>query len=94
MFAVLSATAPLLTSWFGRPSSVDPAFLYATSNAGSLLGLLAYPLAIEPLLSLGGQRLSWSVGYGLFVLVAATCAVGVRRAPPWKGPGSPMLHRG
>ncbi len=82
LVVLLSATAPLLTSWFGRPSSVDPAFLYATSNAGSLVGLLAYPLAIEPLLSLGGQRLGWSVAYGLFVLVAAACAFGVRRAPP------------
>ena len=47
-FFVLSTTSPLLQRWFaasGHPSARDPYFLlYAASNAGSLLGLLAYPL--------------------------------------------------
>src|SRR5687768_196893 len=42
-FFALSATAPLLQQWFSRtshPRARDPYFLYAASNAGSLLGLL------------------------------------------------------
>ncbi|MHC2335490.1 hypothetical protein ACVIW0_004779 [Bradyrhizobium sp. USDA 4454] len=42
----------------------DPYFLYAVSNAGSLLALLAYPLLIEPELSLDRQSAAvWTVGY-------------------------------
>ena len=39
-FFVVSTTAPLLQSWFSRtedPAAHDPYFLYAASNAGSLL---------------------------------------------------------
>jgi hypothetical protein len=52
-FFAISATAPLLQRWFSRtdhPDAGDPYFLYAASNAGSLLALLAYPLIVEPTL--------------------------------------------
>ena len=58
---VVAATAPLVQNWFaltGHPRAHDPYFLYAASNAGSLLALLAYPFAIEPNLSLDSQRAS------------------------------------
>ena len=54
----LAATAPLLQRWFSRTAhrrAADPYFLYAASNAGSLLGLVAYPLAVERLLPLSEQ---------------------------------------
>ena len=41
-FAVLSANAPLIQSWYGRsggPSAEDPYFLYGASNLGSLISL-------------------------------------------------------
>ena len=46
-FAVLSATAPLLQAWFarvraGRADGSNPYVLYAASNLGSFLALLAY----------------------------------------------------
>jgi len=71
-FAVLSATAPLLQAWYarvraGQADGANPYVLYAASNLGSFLALLAYPVLIEPLASLSGQRLGWSLGYGLFV---------------------------
>src|SRR5262245_19541726 len=50
-FAAISATAPLLQNWLAKtPTSHgrDPYFLYALSNAGSLIALIAYPLIIEP----------------------------------------------
>lgn len=51
--ALLSATSPLLQSWFARTHPGDsPYGLYARSNAGSLVGLLAFPLLAEPYLQL------------------------------------------
>ncbi len=74
-FALLSATSPLLHSWFsktGKPQATDPYFLYSASNAGSLVGLLAYPVLIEPYFTLGQQSWAWSAGYSiLFVAILA-----------------------
>src|SRR6188474_1190252 len=44
-FAIVSTTAPLLQNWLSKTpngSGRDPYFLYAISNAGSLVGLIAY----------------------------------------------------
>ena len=83
-FAVLSATAPLLQAWYarvraGKPDGQNPYVLYAASNLGSFLALLAYPLAIEPLATLSGQRLGWSGGYAAFVLMIVALALVVWR---------------
>ena len=67
-FALISATAPLIQNWYarsGRPDAADPYHLYASSNVGSLIGLAAYPLLIEPLTSLSTQTDLWAGGYGL-----------------------------
>src|SRR5438128_6024897 len=51
-FFALAANSPLLQAWFARtdhPAAKDPYFLYAASNVGSFLALLAYPTIIEPL---------------------------------------------
>src|SRR6516165_8645399 len=67
-FFALSATAPLLQRWFSRtdhPAAADPYFLYAASNAGSLLALLAYPLLVEPNLPLPVQSRAWALGLAL-----------------------------
>ena len=81
-FAALSATAPLLQAWYARlrGGDRDPYVLYAASNLGSLLALLAYPVLVEPMLHLKTQALSWSLGYGLFALVILALAVIARRA--------------
>ena len=63
--------------WFadsGVKDAHDPYFLYAASNAGSLIGLLAYPLLLEPLLRLHTQSRLWSFGYGAFAAFTAACA--------------------
>ena len=82
-FFTLAATAPLLQSWFSRTGhrhGADPYFLYAASNAGSLLALFAFPLLLEPRLTLGEQSRSWAWLYaGLLALVVA-CAVPARHA--------------
>ena len=74
---VLATTAPLVQRWYaasGRTGAKDPYFLYAASNAGSLIGLLAYPLLLEPLSSLGQQRVMWAAAYALVVVLVAACA--------------------
>ena len=78
-FAILSATAPLVQAWHARvfrgEGSSEPYSLYAASNLGSLLALLAYPIVMEPLLTLHTQRWTWSSGYWVFVLILASLAV-------------------
>ena len=76
-FFAVSGNGPLLQAWFARSGhdhAGDPYFLYAASNLGSLLALLAYPVLMEPNLSLAGQSLFWSGGYISLVLVIAICA--------------------
>src|SRR5690606_32721580 len=79
----LSASSPLLQRWYsllGHQRSSDPYFLFAGSNAGSLIGLLGYPILVEPHLGLARQRDIWEMGVaGLAALVAA-CAWHVRRS--------------
>jgi hypothetical protein len=77
-FVILAATAPMLQAWFadtGHRSSKDPYFLYAASNLGSMLGLAAYPLLIEPNLTLTNQGWWWAGGYGLLMALVTGCAM-------------------
>jgi len=81
-FFAVSTNGPLLQKWFAetrQASSRDPYFLYAASNAGSLLALLSYPLLVEPGLTLGGQSRLWSLGYALLVVLIAACAFALLR---------------
>lgn len=81
-YLLLSSTGPLLQFWFSRTRpGVSPYRLYAVSNVGSLLGLLAYPFLVEPRLGLHVQTGSWSVAYGGYVLLTVWLAVGLYRSP-------------
>ncbi|MCL4848241.1 MAG: fused MFS/spermidine synthase [Acidobacteria bacterium] len=76
-FFAISSTAPLLQRWFAstaHQASGDPYFLYAASNAGSLLALVAYPVAIDPAFGLAAQTRLWSVGVASLALLVAACA--------------------
>jgi SAM-dependent methyltransferase len=87
-FAVLSATAPLVQAWHARTVGAEegkePYVLYAASNLGSLLALLAYPLVVEPLLTVHSQTFSWTLGYAAFGLLMASLAFLVSRTPDTK----------
>jgi spermidine synthase len=75
-FFALSATAPLLQRWFSQsndPKAKAPYFLYAVSNAGSLLGLLSYPF-IEPFATRSAQVSGWSLGFWSVTALIAACA--------------------
>src|SRR5262249_50279628 len=77
-FCIVSTTAPLLQNWLAKTpttSGRDPYFLYAVSNAGSLMALLAYPLLIEPRWGVRLQSSYWFGGYtALLVLVVGGAA--------------------
>ena len=86
-YCMLSTTGPLVQSWFAR-EQVDAATaqrvyrFFALSNIGSLLGLLAYPFAIETWVATRAQALGWSAGYAVFVLLAIGSALRSRRTAP------------
>lgn len=82
-FAALSATAPLVQAWHARVfrgEKGEPYALYAASNLGSLIALLAYPILVEPTVTLTGQRLGWSAAYVVFILVMASLAWSAARS--------------
>jgi hypothetical protein len=83
-FFALAANNPLLQAWFvrtGHPAGPDPYFLYASSNIGSFLALLSYPVLLEPMFTLRTQNLMWTGGYGLLILLIASCGVLLLRSP-------------
>jgi len=88
-YLALSATSPMLQSWFARARpGVPPWRLYALSNAASLSALLAYPFLVEPLLPLRAQAWAWAALFALLVAGIAACARAVVRAAP-VAPASP-----
>ena len=103
-FFAVSATSPVLQAWFaatGHRAARDPYVLYAASNLGSMLALLAYPVLVERYLRLDTQSRLWAGGYGtLLVLAGGVCPGalagrrdrprdgGRRRAPPLPGHAS------
>jgi hypothetical protein len=83
-FFALAANNPLLQAWFvrtGHPNGPDPYFLYASSNIGSFLALLSYPVLLEPMFSLRTQNLMWTGGYGLLIILIAACGALLLRSP-------------
>jgi hypothetical protein len=91
-FFIVSATAPLVQRWFASTahhSARDPYFLYSASNVGSMAGLLAYPLLLEPFFSLQEHARLWTIGYVIFVVLMAGCATFAWRSLGWSPrPGS------
>jgi len=76
-FLVLSATAPILQRWvadFDVPVE-NPYILYAASNAGSFLGLLAFPLILEPNLKLSDQSRLWSIVFLVSLALMGICGM-------------------
>ncbi|MGQ0628838.1 MAG: spermidine synthase, partial [Phycisphaerales bacterium] len=69
-FVTLAAAGPLLQRWFTVRTGASPYVLYAVSNAGSLVGLLAYPFAVERQLRLPDQFVLWGVALAVFAVVA------------------------
>ncbi|HEV7876863.1 fused MFS/spermidine synthase [Bradyrhizobium sp.] len=83
-FFALAANNPLLQAWFvrtGHPNGPDPYFLYASSNIGSFLALLSYPVLLEPMFTLRTQNLIWTSLYGVLIVLIAGCGLLLLRSP-------------
>ncbi len=75
-FFIVASNGPLLQTWLGRTglaAAQNPYALYSASNLGSLVGLLSYPILVEPRLRLLDQARLWRLGYGCLVLLIGGC---------------------
>jgi hypothetical protein len=90
-YFILSTNSPLMQAWFNRRlPDRSPYWLYSLSNTGSLLGLLTYPVVIEPTLSLREQGWTWTIAYLFFAITAGLAALAA-----FRGHGSPaQLQQG
>ncbi len=86
-YFMLSTTSPLIQAWYAHsyPGRL-PYRLFALSNFGSLLALLAYPVAVEPAVPLRMQAYVWSA---LYLVFAASCVYVARKAPAEEPSASP-----
>ena len=95
-FFTLSASAPLLQSWFassGHRQAGNPYVLYAASNLGSFAALFAYPVVVEPFLTLKTQTAAWSIGFAVLAMLLAVAGVFAARATPAAASAEPVELR-
>ena len=82
-YFLLSTTGPLVQAWFAREKAgTVPYRLFALSNFGSMLGLLSYPVAFEPGLTIPQMSVAWSAAYVAFALLCAFLAARALRHVP------------
>jgi hypothetical protein len=82
-FMAVAANAPLLQSWFaasGTRHARNPYFLYAASNFGSLIALLAFPFVLEPKFGLTALSRGWGFGFVALIGAIGLCYWMVRNA--------------
>ena len=95
-YVLLAAGSTLVQSWLagaraGSGDARDVYRLYAVSNAGSLLGLLAYPFALEPYVPLTAQWWGFSAALAGYLLLLSR--LGARLPPPEAGLGPSAVSR-
>jgi hypothetical protein len=89
-YLLLCATGPLVQAWFSRACpGASPYWLYALSNLGSLLGLLAYPFVVDVWFSSQQQVQLWYGAFALYVVLVVTC--GWRASRTATGPEQPRV---
>jgi len=84
-FFALAANAPLIQAWYARTGARhagDPYHLYAASNAGSLVALLGFPLAAEPLFGARAISGGWAAAYAALIAGMAACGLASLRGAP------------
>jgi spermidine synthase len=80
-YFLLSSTGPLLQSWLGQSNACrEPYRLYSLSNVGSMLALLSFPFAIEPMLSSTEQSMFWSIAFVSFAVLCGLSGTVLYRA--------------
>jgi hypothetical protein len=92
-YFLLSTTSPLMQAWLAGSARVEfPYWLFALSNAASLVALLAYPVIIEPLLPQSTQWWWWWMGYAVLVVLACATAILNARAEAAGQLAEPVMH--
>ncbi len=71
-FMVLSSTSVVMQVWYRFAGLGNPYPLYSLSNIGSLSALLAFPLLLEPMLTISDTEHTWTAVY-LFLAVLGIC---------------------
>jgi hypothetical protein len=75
-YLILSATSPLIQFWYNQAfPGRSPYRLYSLSNLGSMLGLLTYPILVEPVFGLSWQARLWTILFFLFAGFSAYCCL-------------------
>ncbi len=89
-YFLLAANGPLVQAWLVTVRSDTAIYrFFALSNLGSLLGLLTYPILVEPWLGLRAQSALWSAAYLLFMTACLGCGLWlVRRSLPAISPSA------
>jgi hypothetical protein len=86
-YFLLATTGPLVQAWFARSFPAGTVYrLFALSNFGALLALIAYPFVVEPWVTTLQQSHGWTAAYVAFVLLCIASALysvraGARFAP-------------
>jgi len=100
-YTLLAAGSTLVQAWVAEDLGGRGVYrLYAVSNLGSLLGLLAYPLVVEPYVSIGAQWAAWAAGFVVYTAILGRLIRGRGRtaaataAQPASPPDSPALPAG
>jgi len=72
---VLSSTVPLAQVWLARRlPDRSPYPLFALSNVGALLALLAYPFVVEPSVGVAEKSAAWTWGFAVTAVGVLGCA--------------------
>ncbi len=93
-YLLLAATSPLLQAWYSQAGLGTPYPLYSVSNLGSLIGLLAYPFALEPAVGLVTQAALWTTGFVLFCITLGAVGIAYRQGQPTRNMGEAEPSRG
>lgn len=94
-YFVLSSTTPLLQAWYTRGANTGlPYRLFALSNLGSLIALLAYPLVMERFLEIESQLAIWRWTYVIFAVVCFSVAIRALRYRAEVASHSSVRHEG
>lgn len=92
-YFLLSTTTPLVQAWYARAyKAALPYRLFSLSNLASLMGLVSYPIFVEPHLTIRQQSLVWSAAYVSFVALGIAVVVMSRRHSP-SNPGNALAEQ-
>lgn len=80
-YVLLASTSPLLQGLWSGGGAI-PYHWFAISNAGSLLGLLTYPVLMEPFLGMHAQAWAWSGAYVAYAILTGAALWRVRTSNP------------